>query len=361
MNIGLFLFIKYKLKQFLKHNWDTDSFNEMMKIVTDKEVIKDTNNLLFKVIYYKDHINTKKFLSSFMIVKNKSLVVTHETKIENDLIHISNILIDLLKQIHSSKNTIEMFLLLKKFNKIYSLYISQFDLWKKQDELNIVNNLTLMYFDLEADKQKRYENIDDETNKAFIDNITVEQQRLVEKIELIGGKEGLEYLNSLKKEIDAYRENLNELYSSIDRNMHNAYWNSIKMELTKNPPNFFVVINLLNELKDMFLKCNPKLKGELDSNIDIEFIKEMLNRGVINDNYILSMSNYIIKTLRDLQSEEHDKELDSWATDMNEMFMKEGNYSEYFPMFFRYIFESIEITQKEMYIYNFLKQKREEN
>ena len=132
---------------------------------------------LFFIIKFK--LNTKKFLSSFMIVKNKSLVVTHETKIENDLIHISNVLIDLLKQIHSSKNTIEMCLLLKKFNKIYSVYISQFDLWKKQDELNIINNLTLMYFDLEADKQKRYENIDDETNKAFIDNITVEQQRLV--------------------------------------------------------------------------------------------------------------------------------------------------------------------------------------
>ena len=359
MNIGLFFFIKLKLKKFFQNNWETNSFNEMMKMVTNKDIIRTTNDLLQKLV--NNNKTTKKFLSSFMIVKNRSLVVTNETKLENDLIHISNILIDILKKLYSSKNTIQMHLHIKKFNKIYSLYIQQFDLWKKQDELNIVNNLTLMYFDLEADKQKRYENIDDETNKAFIDNITVEQQRLVEKIELIGGKEGLEYLNSLKNEIDTYRENLNELYSSIDRNMHNAYWNSIKVELVKNPPNFMVVINLLNELKDMFLKCNPKLKEELDNNIDIEFIKEMLNRGVIDDNYILSMSNYIIKTLRDLQSEEHDKELDSWAKDMNEMFIKEGNYSEYFPMFFRYIFEGIEITQKEMYIYNFLKNKREGN
>jgi len=359
MNISLFFFLKFKLKQFFKYNWETDSFNEMMKIVTNEDVIQTTNVLLKKL--GNDEKTTKKFLSCFMIVKNRNLVVTNETKLENDLIHTSNIIIDILKQLDSSKNTIQMYLLRKRFNKIYSLYIQQFDLWKKQDELNIVNNLSLMYFDLEADKQKRYENIDNETNKAFIDNITIEQQRLIEKIELIGGKEGLEYLDSLKKEIDAYRNNLNELYSSIDRNMHNAYWNSIKMELIKNPPNFMVIINLLNELKDMFIKCNPKLKEELDSNIDIDFIKEMLNRGVINDNYILNMSNYIIKTLRDLQSEEHDKELDSWASDMNEMFIKEGNYSEYFPIFFRYIFESIEITQKEMYIYNFLKQKREEN
>ena len=359
MNISLFFLLKFKLKQFFKYNWETDSFNEMMKIVTNEDVIQITNVLLKKLV--NDDKTTKKFLSCFMIVKNRSLVVTNETKLENDLIHTSNIIIDILKQLHSSKNTIQMYLLSKRFNKIYCLYIQQFDLWKKQDELNIVNNLTLMYFDLEADKQKRYENIDDETNKAFLDTITIEQQRLVEKIELIGGKEGLEYLDSLKKEIDAYRNNLNELYSSIDKNMHNAYWNSIKMELIKNPPNFMVIINLLKELKDMFIKCNPKLKEELDSNIDIDFIKEMLNRGVINDNYILNMSNYIIKTLKDLQSEEHDKELDSWASDMNEMFIKEGNYSEYFPIFFRYIFESIEITQKEMYIYNFLKQKREEN
>ena len=36
-------------------------------------------------------------------------------------------------------------------------------------------------------------------------------------------------------------------------------------------------------------------------------------------------------------------------------------YNEYFPMFFRYIFESISITQKEMYLYNYIKQKREDN
>lgn len=361
MNIGLFFFLKFKLKLFFNKNWETNSFNEMMSIVVDKEVIKLTNSILIKLLNTETNIYTKKFLSSFMISKNNDLVVTKETEQENNLIRISNILINLLKRVYNSKNTIDMYVNIRLFNKIYYLYIRQFDLWKRQDEINIVNNLTLMYFDLEADKQKRYENIDDETNKEFIDNITQEQKKLVEKIELIGGKDGLEYLDNIKNEINAYRENVKELYSAIDTNMHNAYWNSIKIELEKNPPNFIVIINLLNELKDMFLKCNPNLKNELDSNIDIEFILDMLKNGVLDDNYILTMSNYIIKILRDLQCEEHDRELDKWATDMNEMFIKKGNYSEYFPMFFRYIFESIEITQKEMYLYNLIRQKREGN
>ena len=59
------------------------------------------------------------------------------------------------------------------------------------------------------------------------------------------------------------------------------------------------------------------------------------------------------------QSEEYDKELSVWTMDINKLFDKGIKYNEYFPMFFRYIFESIEVTQKEMYIYNYIKQKRD--
>ena len=353
-----FLYIKNKIKKFKKYNWESENFNDIMNIITNKDVILLAKNLLNKLGTNTD-ISSKKFLSSFVIIKNVNLVITNDTELENNLVHLSNILIYSLNKIFESKNTIEMYIYIKKFNKIYNNYIECFDLWKTQDELNMINNLSLMYFDLETDKRRRYNSIDNETNNIFIDNITTEQQKLVEKIELIGGEEGLEYLNSLKEEIESYKDNLDNLYSSIDYNMHQAYWNSISKELNKNPPDFYIVINLLSELKEMFLKCNPNLDNELDSNIDTEFIKEMLDRGVIDDNYIMNMSNYIINKLRNIQSEEHDKELEYWAKDINELFKQDIKYNEYFPMFFRYIFEKISVTQREMYLYNYIKQKRE--
>lgn len=352
-----FLYIKSKIKRFKKYNWKTDSFNEMMHIITNKTVISLTKELLNKILYNKIH--EKKFLSSFMIIRNINLVITNDTMLENQLINFSNKLVYTLNKIFESRNTIDMFLSIKHFNNIYYKYIECFDLWKRQDELNMINNLSLMYFDLETDKRRRYNSIDDETNNIFIENITTEQQKLVEKIELIGGEEGLEYLNSLKEEIEEYRDNLKNLYSSIDHNMHEAYWNSIIKELNKNPPNFYVILNLLSELKDMLLKCNPMLEDELESNIDIEFIKQMLDKMVIDDKYILTMSNYIINKLKNIQSEEHDRELEEWADNINKLFEKQISYNEYFPMFFRYIFEKIVITQKEMHVYNYIKQKRD--
>tara|TARA_Y100001972_G_C7655591_1_gene330152 strand:- start:801 stop:1886 length:1086 start_codon:yes stop_codon:yes gene_type:complete len=360
MNIILFFFLKFRLNHFFKYDWETDSFDEMMGIVIDKEVICLTESFLCKLLN-NNKIYTKKFLSSFMIKKNKSLVVSSNNKLENDLIDISNILIEIIIKIKDSKNTLEMQLHINKFNKIYKNYIEIFDLWKEHDELNIINNLSMLYFDLETDKQKRYENMDEQTNQVFIDNITIEQEKLLDKIEMISGKEGLDYLKSLKKEIDNYKTNINNLYYSIDQNIHDAYWHSIKNELIKSPPNFLIIINLLIELKEMFIKCNSNLETELNNNIDIEFIKEMLNKGVIDDKYILQMSNYIIKILRDLQCEEDNKKLDDWKIEMNEMFIKEVNYCEYFPKFFRYIFENIQITQKQIDIYNYIKQKREDN
>lgn len=353
-----FLYIKNKGKRFKSNDWNNDSFDHIMNLISDKDILNNTKLLLRKLLY-NQQVDERKFLASFMITTNHSVVVTKDTSTEQKLINISKDLIKLMNVIIDSKNILEMCINIKVFNKIYNKYIDTFDLWKEEDKISMVNNLSLIYFDLEADKQKRYENIDDETNKVFIDNITNEQQKLLEKIELIGGKEALEYLNSLKKEIDDYKKNVEELYNSIDYNMHEAYWNSIKTQLSKEPPNFGIIINLLSELKEMILNCNPKLKKELEENIDVEFIQEMLSRGVIDDKYIRNMSNYIIKIVRDLQSEEYDKELDEWAKNMNETFDKGVKYSEYFPTFFRFIFESISVTQKEMYIYNYIKQKRE--
>ena len=354
-----FLYIKKQTRYFKVSNWDSDSFNDIMILISNKEVINNTKKLLSKILYKNNNVYEKKFLSSYMIIKNNHVVLTKETELEKKLIDLSKNITRIIKSIINSKNNIEMSINIKIFNKIYENYILTFDLWKEQDKINMINNLSLMYFDLEADKQKRYQNIDDETNKVFIDNIINEQQKLVNKIEMIGGKEAIDYLNSLKKEIDEYKNNIKELYSSIDYNMHEAYWNSIRLQLNKNPPNFGIIINLLSELKEMLLNCNPKLKNELDENIDIEFIQEMLNRGVIDDKYIRSISNYIINKVKDIQSEEYDKELSVWTMDINKLFDKGIKYNEYFPMFFRYIFESIEVTQKEMYIYNYIKQKRD--
>ena len=88
-------------------------------------------------------------------------------------------------------------------------------------------------FELESDKQKKYNNIDKESNQQFIISIDREQKKIIKKIEKIGGVEGIKILNNLKLEFNNYKENISKLYSNIRDNLHDAYWHNIKLELER--------------------------------------------------------------------------------------------------------------------------------
>jgi hypothetical protein len=341
------VYIKLHCKKIIDTTlYEFKQFSELVQYLNDKNILDYTNSFLSKFIKL-ENIFTKKFLTCFMIKHHPNVIISENTDIEKEMLKCSTRLLDSIQCIVTSKNKFSCNYYISRLKLYYSKYIILFDRWKEYDKYRILNDLSTIYFELEQDKNKRYEEIDSLSNHEFIISIEKEQQKLVDKIEKIAGKEGIEYLNNLKTEIDNYKKKIENLYISINENLHESFWNKFKLELSKNPPNMHLIIVRLGELKTLFLECDTTLKNELDSNIDEPFIEEMLNRGVIDDKYIFDMCNYIIEVLKRCNSESKDDEINLFRKKTNDELIQGIMYKDFFPKFFRYIFESIDYIKKQ--------------
>ena len=340
------VYMKLLCKKFINTTlYEYKPFSELAKCLNDKNILNYTKIFLSK-FFNNENIFTKKFLTCFMIKHHPTVIISENTDIEKEMISCSSRLLNSIQDIVSSNNIFSLNYYISRLKLYYAKYIILFDKWKEYDKYRILNDLSTIYFELEQDKNKRYENIDSLSNHEFIISIESEQKKIIDKIEKIAGKEGLEYLDNLKKEIDNYQKNIEKLYISINENLHDSFWNKFKLELSKNPPNMQVIIVRLSELKTMFLECDPTLLNELDSNIDESFIQEMLIKGVIDDTYIFNMCNYIIEVLKRCNSIAKDDEINLFRDKTNEELKKGIMYKDFFPKYFRYIFESIDDIKK---------------
>jgi hypothetical protein len=355
--------ITYKVvcKNFIKLGlYNTTSFKLLAKQLLSVKVTNNCDILLKTLVYNHENIDSKKFLSCFMIKHHPKVIITDETDLEKTLSDVSNKLIDIILHIYYSHNKFSMNYYISRFNLYYSRFIVLFEDWKEYDKRKIINDLSTIYLELEQDKNKKYEDLDSLTNHEFITSIEIEQKKLVKKIELIGGEKGLEYLDSLKQEIEVYKKEVEKLYVNINNNLHDAFWNNIREELSKEPPNMEVILEMLNETKVLLVNCNKGLQRELDENIDIEFIKGMLDKDVIDDKYIYNMCNYIIGVLKNCQAIGEDEDLEEFRKDVNERLVKGIAYRDFFPIFFRHVFEKAEQILKDIDIINMIKKSMNE-
>ena len=354
-----FIHVKLICKKFINTNiYQYKPFSQLATLLYNKDLIQQTSNFL-KIFINENNISPKKFLTCFMIKHHPNVIISNHTDIEKDMLNCSNKLIQFVYDILNCKNKFSMNFYISRFKLYYSKYIYLFERWKEYDKYKILNDLSTIYFELEQDKLKKYDNIDSLSNHEFIISIEREQKKLVTKIEQIAGKEGLEYLDKLKSEIDNYKQNIEKLYTSINENLHESFWNSFELELSKDPPNMSVISARLKEIKMMLLDCDKTLEEELNNNIDVPFIEEMLNRGVIDDKYIYNMCNYIVDIVKRCNSESQEITLEEFRTGMNEQLEKGIMYKEFFPIFFRFLFENIDDIKKRKEIYNLLKENLE--
>lgn len=349
----LLKYIQYNIGKVVKLQ-EIGSFSELAKKLNDKEVIDNSKKMLQLIIMDKKNIHLKKFLSCFMIISHENVIISKNTELERNIIYLCNKIVNQLKSIIETTSIEQFYVYQFLLNLYYTKYIEYFDEWKDIDKVKIVNDLCSIYFELESDKHKKYEDIDNESNKQFIISIEREQEKIIKKIEKIDGNKGLEHLKKLQTEMEEYKKSIHNMYLKIQDNLHDAYWHSIQLELTKIPPNNYVICELLEQLKDMLLNCNKKLKEELDSKIDIPFIQDMIKHNAIDNQYIYNMCCYIMGFIEEYQSRAHDEDTQNWKQEILKMFEEGIVNSKFFPIFFRGVFERIETILREIDMYNFI-------
>uniref|UniRef100_A0A670ZGV8 T-complex 11 n=1 Tax=Pseudonaja textilis TaxID=8673 RepID=A0A670ZGV8_PSETE len=102
------------------------------------------------------------------------------------------------------------------------------------------------------------------------------------------------------------------LESRVKETVHKAFWDNLKEQLSKVPPDYSHAVKLLQEIKEtllaLLLPRQTRLKSQIEEALDIELIKQEAEHGALN---IPSLTTYILGTMAMLCAPIRDEEIQS--------------------------------------------------
>ena len=137
------------------------------------------------------------------------------------------------------------------------------------------------------------------------------------------------YYNLLKQILqdntDSYLETQEK--NQIDNNEYDnfrktLFMDNLKKDLSKEPPDFGGVVYLIDIIRKKLCYISPtnsrynSIKDKINSILDIDYLKQLIKNNVFDNSTLLNIFNFIIEKIKEFQSEEEDKELNSWVEEI---------------------------------------------
>ena len=212
------------------------------------------------------------------------------------------------------------YIIFKSINDLINKYI-QFDKvfteWKKLDVEAIICNLAKIYIDLE-DEFIDISNIKNKNEELFnltTNNFEIEKKKIINKVKKIN-KNGEDIFNKYY----IFLKHEEELSKSIEKNMEKAYWDIIKTDMLKIPPDYSSIINILKETKILLKECTPNrpdLINEIDNHIEIDILEHYIKQNINLENSIFRIIEFIISKIEEYQAREDDKNFEVFKNDFS--------------------------------------------
>ncbi|KAJ6659922.1 hypothetical protein lerEdw1_018378 [Lerista edwardsae] len=102
----------------------------------------------------------------------------------------------------------------------------------------------------------------------------------------------------------------NSLEGRVKETLHKAFWDSLREQLSKTPPDYSQAIKLLQEIKEtllsLLLPWQTRLQSQIEEALDMELIKQEAEHGALD---IHSLTTYILGTMAMLCAPVRDEEL----------------------------------------------------
>lgn len=282
-------------------------FHVLTKILQNNNIIHHTK--IFLKLYNKKKYNPRIFLSSFIVFVFPEIVLNNkDSKIDADLLQKASKLINNFLEFNDNlEDSIDK-------------YINYFLFWKKIDQKIIAENMAENL--LMLDKLKK--DIKGKNNLVY--NLDNEINTMENKI-----KDNCKFILN-DKDINNYKD------------LENIFWNRYKNDLLNNPPNHEITLYLLNEIIIILKEITPnKLKEkyfiEYDDILDINFIKQKIDKNILDSNQIKELFIYIINKLREFQAANDDKQLNIWENNIKKIFNNNYKLSDLLPNILKIILE----------------------
>jgi hypothetical protein len=351
------LFVKlYQLSHIDINNDNViEKFDELGKFLKRKDVIKSANNFVNKYNRFANRgVNDKKLtgrklLSIYMIYgfpefileQSRDVLNNAKSGYEYEIYDIcKNIVKMILKFYMNEKNWTDSKMLV--FSLYMQLYTVFFDVFLNLDKIKQTNFLVNAWCDRMATV--------DEVEKS--DKYTEDQKESSIKIL----KEGMENIekNILKLDKNFNLKNLNSYHNvstSVKKNMEKGYFDMLKEDIQNNKFDFLV--STIKDIKEqiIILQTNsPKSKKEFEENFDVDFIEQMIRRGVFDFEQFMKNVEYLLSLLVKLQAPMRNKNTkETWDSMTKRIYDGEfNNLAEVVPFVFQFIFKIIEEVKDDI-------------
>jgi hypothetical protein len=173
-------------------------------------------------------------------------------------------------------------------------YLHIFDVWQKDDLIDLVTEIGANYYNLIQIKNS----IENTKNTETINHWLPHYENLIKKIRSYCKSMGI-----LEK-IDEYVVTFeHQKYNIVKEIMEKAYWDKIEEDIGAG--NLDIVYNNLSELKSLLLDIIPKSTNTayLDEYLDIGYIKHIASNGVLDREYLINLFIFVIGILKQWDAE----------------------------------------------------------
>ena len=333
-------FEKYELNYPKKNNKNEYGFEELVKKIMNKELIKNVDNVLITLYNYlsysnikdkelllENKINSREFLSTYMINFNHSEILDNNTGLKEELIYKTKLVLESFENIINFFNNNKH--LDTSFNDIcysfcYNCYKFKlhFTYFKSKNKKDLLNVLLQSHFELkmtlEMLNKKKKEKKLKEGEEEWILHIPNHIEKVESKIKQL---EPNNYQELIENFVPLTSENQSQ--QDLLKVAQKAYFDVLREEMNSN--NFKKFYVALEEIKDILKSFTPSrndLLNELDESLDNNLIKTILNDDINNLYLLKDLLFYIIGKISSLESPLEDKDTELWTNNLEDEFNK---------------------------------------
>ena len=179
------------------------------------------------------------------------------------------------------------------------------------------------------------------------------QKQLRTQVRLLGGNEGEKFLDNYKYTLVLVDNQ--SLREQVEQNVHKAYWDKCRENLSKTPPSFDFLVNLLREIVDTIEKriipTRKDIHKQFKETIDVPYIEHLIKHKVLDIQKIVSYATFIISYVNKLGAVQNIKETEKWfqniLTQLEPPKVSTFSLPDFLVDLFKGIMERIEVIARE--------------
>ena len=184
---------------------------------------------------------------------------------------------------------------------IVSSYLKAFDSWKKEDLNDLVTQVGSNYYNLIQIKNS----IVNTGNEETVGHWAPHYENLIQKIRSYCKTVGI--LGKVDELVLGFEQ---QKYQIVKEIMDKVYWDKIEDDMDTG--NLDIIYSNLSELKSTLLDIIPRSTNTvyLNEYLDIEYIKHIVDNGVLDKNYLIKLFIFVIGILKEWDSKAFEEKYD---------------------------------------------------